>query len=281
MIIDFHTHLFPSFFRDERPAHFANEPAFESMYRSPQARLAGAEETLNAMDEDGVQVSVIFGFPWEREDYYRRHNDYILEQVQRYPDRFVGFCCFSPLSPHGPREVERCLKSGLSGVGELAVYNSGLSLEVREGLKEVMAVCLEFDAPLLLHTNEPVGHEYAGKTPMNLRQIYAFIKKYPSNRIILAHWGGGIFFYGLMKKEVKDVLNNVWYDTAASPYLYTPDIYRVAGEIIGFDKILFGSDHPLLKPRRYFKEINAAGLPQNLVDQITGTNAARLLGLTD
>ncbi|MDY6880065.1 MAG: amidohydrolase family protein [Desulfatiglans sp.] len=280
MIIDFHTHLFPPSFRNRRSALFADESAFQSMYDSPQARLAGGEETIRTMDEEGVQVSVIFGFPWEREDNYQRHNDYILEQVHRYPGRFVGFCCFSPLSPQGPREAERCLQSGLSGVGELAVYDSGLTLEVREGLKEVMAICAEFDAPVLIHTNEPVGHMYAGKTAMNLRQIYAFVKRYPSNRIILAHWGGGIFFYGLMKKEVKDVLKNVWYDTAASPYLYTPDIYRVAGEIIGFDKILFGSDHPLLRPQRYFREIDQAGLSQNLVDQIRGENAARLLRMS-
>jgi predicted TIM-barrel fold metal-dependent hydrolase len=277
MIVDFHTHIFPSFFRNERQAIFPDEPAFETLYLSPQAKLVGAKELLRSMDEDEVHKSVIFGFPWENPENYRRHNDYVIESVHRYPDRFIGFCCFSPLATGGPREAERCLNSGLSGVGELAVYGTGLSYGIVDALKEVMALCSQFDMPFLLHTNEPVGHDYAGKTPMTLRQIYGFLKAYPLNRIVLAHWGGGIFFYGLMKKEVKEVFQNVWFDTAASPYLYSPDIYRIAGAAIGFEKILFGSDYPLLKPRRYFKEIGSAGLTPRSIDLVKGLNAEKLL----
>ncbi len=80
-----------------------------------------------------------------------------------------------------------------------------------------------------------------------------------------------------MKKEVKTVLQNVWFDTAASPFLYRPEMYRIAGEVVGFDKILFGSDYPLLKPQRYFKEMGAAGLTTDQMDQITGLNAQNLL----
>ena len=133
------------------------------------------------------------------------------------------------------------------------------------------------NVPILLHANEPVGHDYPGKTGMNLRDLYSFLKKYPENKIILAHWGGGLFFYGMMKKEVKEVLANVWFDTAASPFLYDPLIYRVAGEIVGFDKILFGSDYPLVRPKRYFKEMESVGLSEESVRKICGENAARLL----
>ncbi len=279
MIIDFHTHVFPSFFRNDRAALISREAAFDSIYRSPQARLAGVKELLRNMDEEGVRRSVIFGFPWERGENYRRHNDYIIASVQKYPDRLTGFCSFSPLSSGGPEEVERCLQSGLSGVGELAVYGSGLTEVFFGAMKEVMGLCAEFDVPMLLHTNEPIGHEYAGKAPMTLREIYGFLKAYPSNRIVLAHWGGGVLFYGLMKKEVKEVLQNVWFDTAASPYLYTPDIYRVAGEIVGFQKILFGSDYPLLKPGRYLKEMASADLSSESMRMITGLNAKDVLGI--
>jgi len=277
VIIDFHTHIFPSCFRDDRSAFFSDEPAFKTLYLSLQAKLAGAKELIRNMDEEDIHKSVIFGFPWENPEHYRIHNDYIIESVHRYPNRLIGFCCFSPLSAGGSREAERCLQSGLSGVGELAVYGSGLSPEIINSLKEVMGLCSKFDVPFLLHTNEPIGHDYAGKTPMTLAQIYGFIKAYPSNRIVLAHWGGGIFFYGLMKKEVKEVFKNVWFDTAASPYLYTPDIYRIAGETIGFEKILFGSDYPLLKPQRYFKEMESAGLSPGSMGQVKGSNAAKLL----
>jgi len=277
--IDFHTHVFPSPFRDDRSGLFPGEPAFESVYRSPKARLSGVSELLRTMDEEEVDRSVIFGFPWEKKDHFRRHNDYILESVHRYPERLIGFCSFSCFSSDAPGEVERCLQAGLSGVGELADYGSGFSIEMIDRLREVMALCSERNAPVLFHTNEPVGHTYPGKAPMTLHQIYVFLKAYPANRIVLAHWGGGLFFYALMKKEVNEVLRNVWVDTAASPFLYVPDIYRIAGQVFGFDKILFGSDFPLLKPGRYFREIASANLPLDAADQIMGRNAANLLKL--
>ena len=231
------------------------------------------------MDAEGVSKAVIFGFPWAGAERFRRHNDYILESVQKYPDRLIGFCCFDPLSPKAPVEAERCLKEGLSGIGELAFYGEGLRPSNIAGLRVVMELARAHDVPVMLHTNEPVGHSYPGKSPITLDQIYGFIKAYPENRIVLAHWGGGLFFYALMKKEVKEVLRDVWFDTAASPFLYTPEIYRIAGEVAGFERILFGSDYPLLAPSRYLEDIRAAGLTSENVTALTGENAARLLGL--
>ena len=105
------------------------------------------------------------------------------------------------------------------------------------------------------------------------------ITRFPENKIVLAHWGGGIFFFNLLKKEVKERLENVYFDTAASPFLYDPAIYKYAVEIVGVDKILFGSDFPLLKPERYFKEFENTGLTKVQGDAISGRNAAKLLKL--
>jgi uncharacterized protein len=146
-------------------------------------------------------------------------------------------------------------------------------------LAPLMALCLAKGMMALIHTNEPVGHLYPGKTPNTLRQIYDLVRRFPANKIVLAHWGGGLFFYQLLKKEVKASLQNVYFDTAASPYLYDPDVYRVACEIVGSEKILFGSDYPLLSPARYFTEMAAAGLSRAARDSICGENAARLLDL--
>ena len=279
MIIDFHTHVFPPFFRENRAECIGRDSAFKTLYDSPRSKLVGAEELILSMDENEVQRSIIFGFPWEDSEYFRRHNDYIIESAAEYPDRLTGFCCFSPLSQDGAEETERCLNQGLKGVGELAVYGSGITARVVENLKEVMALCLEYNALFMLHTNEPIGHIYPGKTSNTLLQIYDFIKAYPLNRIVLAHWGGGILFYALMKKEVRQTLENVWFDTAASPYLYSSDMYRIAGEIIGFEKILFGSDYPLLGPARYMKEMASDGLSVDQRKLILGLNAEKLLSL--
>ena len=39
-----------------------------------------------------------------------------------------------------------------------------------------------------------------------------------------------------MKKEGPEVLRRVYFDTAASPYLYRPQIYRLAAEMVGPEK---------------------------------------------
>jgi predicted TIM-barrel fold metal-dependent hydrolase len=279
MIIDFHTHIFPSFFQEKREEVLSREYGFRSLYGSPHSRLVDRDELLKVMDEEGVDKCVIFGFPWERADYFERHNDYIIESVQRYPERLIGFSCFSPLSTEAPEEARRCLQAGLSGVGELALYESDASYETVSNIEFLMETCSSFRVPILLHVNEPVGHRYPGKTRMTLAGLYDFLKKYPGNQIILAHWGGGLFFYGMMKKEVKTVLRNVWFDTAASPFLYDPLIYKVAGEIVGFEKILFGTDYPLISARRYFRDMEAARLSEESIRKICGENAAKLLGI--
>ncbi|UCD70728.1 MAG: amidohydrolase family protein, partial [Syntrophobacterales bacterium] len=132
--------------------------------------------------------------------------------------------------------------------------------------------------PLMLHSNETVGHQYPGKGNTSLKSIYDFIRAFPGVRIILAHWGGGFFFYELMP-EVAKVAERIWYDTAASPYLYRREIYSVAVTIVGADKILFGSDYPLLRPGRYFEEMEDSGLGEEERRKILGQNIRNLLNI--
>ena len=277
VVVDFHTHLFPRFVRENRERWFADEPAFELLYAHPKARLASAGDIIAAMDAQQVDLAVVFGFPWRCLETAKRHNDYIMEAVNRYPDRLMGFCCLDPCAEKAPREVARCFEGGLCGVGELAFYECGIACTIRDNMAPVMALCREHDKPVLIHTNEPVGHRYAGKTDNTLIQIYELAKAYPLNHIVLAHWGGGLFFYQLLKKEVGSVLANVYFDTAASPFLYKPSIYRYAVELAGCEKILFGSDYPLINPRRYFAELEISGLHQDQIDAIKGGNALKLL----
>ncbi len=279
MIIDCHTHIFPPEMRHNREPFFTAEPDFELLYKSHKARLVGANDLLRHMDNHKIDISVVFGFPWRSAEIFQRHNDYILEAVARYPDRFIGLACMDVSHPDASDEVSRCLNGGLQGVGELAFYQSGMDGECRDNLHPIMELCKERHAPVMIHTNEPVGHTYPGKAPMTLKEIHLMIKRFKQNQIILAHWGGGIFFYGLLKKEMTDDLANVYFDTAASPYLYQTGVYQTAVEIVGAEKILFGTDYPLLPAQRYFDEINCAGLEEAIVGKILGQNAAALFGL--
>ncbi len=280
MIIDFHTHIFPDAVREQRERFFADEPAFELLYASPKANMISAAQLVAELDAQGADKAVTFGFPWRSIETCKRHNDYVLEAVARFPERLIGFCCVDTQHPEAAAEVERCLTSGLSGIGELAFYCSDMDGQCLDAMTDIMALARRFDCPVMIHTNEPVGHQYPGKTANTLAQIYALIKKYPQNRLVLAHWGGGIFWYTLLKKEVTQTLANVWFDTAASPFLYRPEIYPQALSLAGPDKVLLGTDYPLLPVKRYLDEMRQAGLSDTQQEDICYRNAASLLRLT-
>jgi predicted TIM-barrel fold metal-dependent hydrolase len=279
MIIDCHAHIFPKSIRESRETYFATEPAFEMLYRSPKARLAGATDLVETMDRNAVEKSIVFGFPWDALDTVKRHNDYIAAAVQRYPDRLIGLCCLDPLHPEARAEAERCLAAGLRGLGELAFYRSGIDEDALKSLAPLMELCRNEKLPVMVHTNEPIGHHYPGKSPSTLSQILRLVQTFADNTIILAHWGGGLFFFNLLKKELKESLANVYFDTAASPFLYDSGIYRAAISIIGAEKIILGSDFPLLNPARYVNEMRDAGLSDQEISAICGLNARKLFGI--
>jgi predicted TIM-barrel fold metal-dependent hydrolase len=48
-------------------------------------------------------------------------------------------------------------------------------------------------------------------------------------------------------------------------------------EIVGAEKILFGTDFPLLSPKRYLQEFKASGLTEGDQEKIMGLNFSRLI----
>ena len=275
MIIDTHTHLFPDSFIHDRSMLFAGEPEFTLLYDNPKALMATGDQLIETMDRHGVDIACASGFPWQNPDHARKNNDYIIECANRWPDRIRGLACFDVAWKGAADEAVRCIDAGLSGVGELAFYLSGIDDTALGMLTDIMAVLREKgNLPCMIHTNEPVGHAYPGKTPVTLEQIQNLAAAFPDNRIILAHWGGGIFFYHIMKKQLKQALKNIWYDTAASPFLYDPAVYDMAVQAGVLDKVLLGTDFPLLPPDRYYRDLDASGLTTNEKQAILGDNAA-------
>jgi len=278
VIIDFHTHIFPKAVQEQRNLFFDGEHAFKLLYENEKSTIVGVEQLIEAMDKDHIDRSVVFGFPWKNEDYFKQNNDYVMEAVGRYPHRLYGFCCLDPYHPNSEQEVERCLDAGFSGIGELGFYTSDINNETIKHLTPIMEMAQKKNKPVMIHTNEPIGHLYPGKTPLSIKAIYQFIKSFPSNIIILAHWGGGVFFYHLLKKETKDVLENVYVDSAASIFLYDQRIWSVASEIFGSEKILFGTDFPLLPANRYYEQIESNIKLKTLdKENILGKSALRIL----
>jgi predicted TIM-barrel fold metal-dependent hydrolase len=279
MIIDFHTHVFPPKIRDNRDEYISKDPCFALLYSNPKAYLATAEDMITHMEECGIDKSVILNIGWLDNDICSETNSYIIECVNRYPERLIGFCTIQPSAGEKAlRELERCVQNGIKGVGEIRPDMQEFSLEDKEMLQPIIEYVINQKLIFLIHASEPVGHQYAGKGNVTPEVIYPFIEAYPHLKLVCAHWGGGLPFYGLMP-EVDKAFHNVYFDTAATPFLYRPQIFRYAIEIIGSDKILFGSDYPLLSPKLIVDQINSLNLDEQHTIKVMGTNAQRLLSL--
>ncbi len=279
MIADAHTHIFPANIVEDRTSFFAGEPAFSLLYSHPKARMVTGQKLLEDMDDQGVEKSVCFGFPWMRHETCRRANDAVFEAAQKSHGRLIPFATLPCASMDDAFvEVTRCAEIGFTGIGELAQYDER---DPGKRLAWMMDVCIEVERvglPVLLHVAEEVGHDYPGKGGLGYKEALAIGERIAKTPVILAHWGGGLLFYELMP-EVKKALTNVYYDTAASPYLYNPKILDIAVHILGEDKILFGSDFPLIKPKRYLAQAQEVGIQEEAINRIFGQNLLNLLGV--
>jgi predicted TIM-barrel fold metal-dependent hydrolase len=278
MIIDFHTHVLSPRIKANRHLYAARDPVFALIHADERSRIATAEELIGIMDRDGVDISVIANYGWSTHELCVETNDYIMDAVARYPNRLVGFGAVPPGAAQAVAEIERCVRGGIKGVGELRPDIQPLDFARKEAMQPLVEVLREHRLILLTHVSEPVGHVYPGKGSFTPDRLYPFLTSFPDLPVVCAHWGGGLPFYTLMP-EVREALENVYYDTAASPFLYRPEIYRYVSQLVGADRILFGSDCPLLSPGRLLREIAAADLSEEDRGLILSGNARRLLGL--
>lgn len=279
MIVDFHTHVFPPNFLAQRAELAARDTTFGELFADPKARMATADELVDAMDEDGVDVAVVMGIGWTDPGVAREVNDYIVDSVARYPARLVGFAGVNPAWPGGGAdEADRCAGAGLRGVGELHPDTQRFDIGDASAMAPLVEVAREHGLILTTHSSEPVGHSYPGKGRTRPEALWRFIEAYPDIVLVCAHWGGGLPFYALMP-EVGAALGNVYFDTAASPFLYDERVFDVAAGLVGHEKILLASDYPLIRPKRLLGELARSGLSSSDKTAISGRNAARLLGL--
>ena len=171
----------------------------------------------------------------------REANDYIMESVERFANRLLGLCSVNPAwGDAAVSEIERCAAAGVRGIGELHPDTQGFDITDKATMAPVMDTALRLGLPVLVHSSEPAGHQYPGKGHTTPDKLYRFIENFPQNKIICAHWGGGLPFYSLMP-EVPAIIENVYFDTAASPFLYNPEVFATVAGLVGADKILFAS----------------------------------------
>lgn len=281
MLIDFHTHIFPPDICQQRALYCERDPWFRTLYGNPKAKMASAEDLIAEMDISGVDASVTFSFGWTDPALIEETNTYVIDAMRRYPGRIYGMAVLQPIA--GQRalyELERCAQAGMIGLGELMPHGQGYSLSDVSLLTPFMDIVQRYDMLVLSHCSEPVGHLYPGKGNVSVQDIVTFLLAFPDIRFVAAHWGGGLPFYTLMP-EIQRISSHVWYDTAATPYLYRQDIFSTVAQLVGADRILFGSDYGLLRQRRVINHVKQSGLAPDAVAMVLGGNAQTLLNLQD
>ena len=279
MIIDFHAHLYPPSFTVRREEIMGRDKTYADLFSNPKAKTAFGPEIVIAMEKANVDVTVVVGFGWTDPDIAREANSYLLSAAAASEGRLIPFCSVNPAwGADAVEEVKRCAKRGALGVGELHPDTQEFDIADPHIMSPLMDAARELDMPVLVHSSEPVGHLYPGKGKTTPDKLWAFIQNFPQNKIICAHWGGGLPFYALMP-EVFEGLQNVYFDTAASPFLYTPNVFETVTRIVGVEKVLLGTDYPLLAQARLLRQLENANLTDYEKQLIRGQNAQRLLNL--
>ena len=220
------------------------------------------EDTISLMDQCQVERSVIVPIPHYQFD-TKLSNAYVFEAYCKFPNRFVPFCRVD-------ESLEKNLAQGFQGVKLHLLYEK---IEVKD-IKRELQIIEDAGVPLLLHA------QFQDK----VKQVEKILRIAPNLTVILAHMGRGHLYTG--EQVVANAIGlrnyqNVFMDT--STVGEAKSIIN-ACEILGYDRIVYGSDYPFGK--NVFKEkydytldINQLidALSPQQADMIMGENLLRLL----
>lgn len=272
-IIDSHVHMFSGDLASSREAYF-DDPGFRLLYESKKAKIASYPQISEMIDKNELESVFALAFPWADEKTAKKENEYILQSADSSAGKIIPFGMIALHESNPAQAVHRLAKEGFTGVGEIAFYTTGFGKDQKSFLQTILEECANNGLAVNIHVNEPVGHSYTGKydTPFtDLIECISGIK----TPIILSHFGGGLIFYETIP-EIKEKLGHVYYDTAAAPFVYDSTVYNAAIICAGKEKILFGSDYPLIEPKRYIDTIrNQVG--EESVNKILFENSHRIM----
>lgn len=232
------------------------------------------EQLISRMDRNGIDHAVVFprSCPLNTEE-FRKINDYVIEAVQRYPDRLTGFCFATPMHVNFHlEEIERCARAGLKGIKVHPVLHGFYPVD-GPMMDPLMEKAEELSLPVLTHSdfNLPVCSPY---------QVANLAKRFPRVTVVMAHYGIDMFSCHMIT-EIAEGIDNLILDTAGTPDSPQAIYSEPAAEFP--ERIVFGSDGPSISVEVNLRKLEVAaelfGLTEESKRMILGTNAARILGL--
>lgn len=229
---------------------------------------AGDEADLTAMADrfaiEAMWVSPIFGGYSPGADQVAAGNDAIAAFAGAEP-RVRPFARIDPLQGGAAMdELARCIEE-LGCVG-VKVWIAPADDRRMDPLMERM---LAYGRPVLIHALDKA----VGQVPLESRppQVAELARRFPEAAMIMAHMGGD-FIRGC--DAIADV-PNVLTDPSGS-YCET-GMMEYAVDVLGADRILFGSDAPGASFINNVAKVLAADLTDQDTSKILGANARRLI----
>lgn len=239
-------------------ARYATGSVIQLLPESFHADTVTAGDLIELMDREGVDRAVLL-----QGNYYGFQNLASWEAIQRYPDRLAGAAMYDPYA-QGAREVRAHLfeELGFSAVKFECSVGSGL-MALHPQLRlddEVMDEALGYAAGLGQVIILDIGK--CASPSWQIEAVRREIKKYPQAKFVLCHLlapsdRDGDIWRGAMERLA---LPNVWMDLSSlahnlhdqAPWPKTGEWLRRARDILGADRLLFGTDYPsALKEAEY------------------------------
>lgn len=278
--IDVHTHAEVSCWNPFDSYGEEYDRAADKYFRS--SRRPTIEETVAYYRERQLGL-VMFTVDSESQLGRRRiPNEEICEAAQKNSDMMLAF---GSIDPHkgkmGAREARRLItEHGVKGFKFHPTVQGFLPYDrMAWPLYEVIA---EYKLPAIFHS----GHSGIGSgmrcggglrlqnsNPMLLEDVAI---DFPDIEIVIAHpswpWQDEALSLALHKP-------NVWIDLSGwSPRYFPPQLVQYANTLLK-DRMLFGSDYPLITPDRWMQDFEQAGFRDEVKPLILKQNALRLLRL--
>jgi uncharacterized protein len=208
-------------------------------------------------------------------------NDEMLEAAERNSDVFIPFVMVDPWREHaGADEAKRLIDAGARGFKFHPPSQGFYANDQR--MYELYAVIAAAKLPALFHTGQTAVGQGAGAgggirlkygNPIYLDDVAV---DFPDMPIIMAHpsfpWQDEALAVALHKAQVYIDLSG-W-----SPKYFPPQLVHYSNTLLK-NKVLFGSDHPMITTDRWLADFQNAGFREEVQPLILKENAAKLLGL--
>lgn len=222
-----------------------------------------AETLLKIMDSEEVEKAILL-----QGSLYGFQNEYAIETALTYPERFKAAVTLDPHCKEADSILEHLIKDlhanifkfEISVGGGMMGYHNNFIIDDTMMTQVYDRIAKEEHTILVLDIGSP---SMASCQPEAVARI---AEKYPKLHIVICHLlapgkNDGV----LLKRALPYLANeNLWVDLSALPWNVAPDEYpyptaleyiQYAKDVLGSDKIIWGTDAPCVMTKFQYKDL--------------------------